>query len=69
MLVRIRIRQPWGEGAAVSAESKPIGRRRLVNDYFPGTSMSRCAAASSTDARRYRSGKYCPFAHCSRRLS
>ena len=25
--------------------------------YFAGTSVSRCAAASSTDARRYRSGK------------
>ena len=27
LLVRIRIRQPWGQGAAVSAESKPVGRR------------------------------------------
>ena len=35
---------------------------------FAGTSVSRCAAASSTDARRYRSGKYCPFPHGSRRF-
>ena len=35
LLVRIRIRQPWGEGAAVSAESKPIGRRRTCERLLP----------------------------------